>query len=78
MTSRFRHGLGTAGPPRPLQADTPVTWVTKSKQRKLVTEPRMGGFLNERIEMVTQSKPPTNQQLKCRLERVWQCKTKTN
>ena len=29
MTSRFRHGLGTAGPPRPLQADTPVTWVTK-------------------------------------------------
>ena len=50
MTSRFRHGLGTAGPPRPLQADTPVTWVTKSKQRKLVTEPRMGGFLNERIE----------------------------
>ena len=29
MTSRSRHGLGTAGPPRPLQADTPVTWVTK-------------------------------------------------
>ena len=29
MTSRYRHGLGTAGPPRPLQADTPVTWVTK-------------------------------------------------
>ena len=29
MASRYRHGLGTAGPPRPLQADTPVTWVTK-------------------------------------------------
>ena len=49
MTSRFRHGLGTAGPPRPLQADTPVTWVTKVTTQ-LVTEPRMGGFLNERIE----------------------------
>ena len=29
MAPRFRHGLGTAGPPRPLQVGTPVTWVTK-------------------------------------------------
>ena len=29
MTPRSCHGLGTAGPPHPLQADTPVTWVTK-------------------------------------------------
>ena len=29
MASRFRHGLETAGLPRPLQADTPVAWVTK-------------------------------------------------
>ena len=49
MTPRFRHGLGTAGPPRPFQADTPVTWVTKVTTL-LLTKPRMGGFLNERIE----------------------------
>ena len=29
MAPRFRHGLGTAGQPRPLQAETPVAWVTK-------------------------------------------------
>ena len=29
MTSRSCHGHGTASPPRPLQADTPVNWVTK-------------------------------------------------
>ena len=33
MTSRPRRGFGTAGPPRTLQADTPVTWVTKSNQQ---------------------------------------------
>ena len=49
MTSRSCHGLGTAGPPRPLRADTPVTWVTKlNNQRSLITEHRMGGFAPNR------------------------------
>ena len=33
MTSRPRRGFGPAGPPRTLQADTPVTWVTKGNQQ---------------------------------------------
>ena len=77
MTSRFRHGLGTAGPPRPLQADTPVTWVTKSKQRKLVTEPRMGGFLNERIETQTQTQTQTQTRTRTRTRPRPRTRTRT-
>ena len=33
MAPRFRHGFETAGPPRALQADSSVTWVTKYAPR---------------------------------------------
>jgi hypothetical protein len=33
MTSRPRRGFGPPARPAPLQADTPVTWVTKSNQQ---------------------------------------------
>jgi len=49
MAPRSCYGLGTAGPPRPLRADTPVTWVTKlNNQRSWITEHRMGGFAPNR------------------------------
>ena len=51
VTPRSCHGLGTAGPPHPLKADPPATWVTKlNNQRSCITDHRTGGFLTEKAD----------------------------